>query len=249
MLSDWVLYRLAGRFVTDPSSGSSSDLFDLRGRTWSPTIARDRRPRRRRCPQVLEPGTVVGAGDAAAAGETGPGGRHAGRRRRRRHAARAASASASPGRAADPRRRQLLAAHGGHRRAADRPEARVCGRCATRCPGLWMTEGIGFYCGIAMRWFRDAFCELETREAARARRRYRTSVMEEAAAPVPAGSNGVARHLLQRDGRQALGPGVAVLPADSTSIGRRTRTGARASVRSRSRRPTPRVATSRSSPS
>ena len=36
MLSDWALYRLTGRFVTDPSAGSSSDLFDLRTRSWSP---------------------------------------------------------------------------------------------------------------------------------------------------------------------------------------------------------------------
>ena len=44
MLSDWVLYRLTGRFVTDPSSGSSSDLFDLRARTWSQRVARPHRP-------------------------------------------------------------------------------------------------------------------------------------------------------------------------------------------------------------
>ena len=53
-----------------------------------------------------------------------------------------------------------------------------------------MTEGIGFYCGIAMRWFRDAFCELEKAEAAR-RGVDAYVVMEEAAATVPPGSNGV----------------------------------------------------------
>ena len=53
-----------------------------------------------------------------------------------------------------------------------------------------MTEGIGFYCGIVMRWYRDAFCEPR-----RPRRRGRGVdpyvVMEEAAAPRPAGSNGL----------------------------------------------------------
>jgi autoinducer 2 (AI-2) kinase len=38
MLSDWVLTRLSGRFVTDPSSGSSSNLFDLATRRWSPEV-------------------------------------------------------------------------------------------------------------------------------------------------------------------------------------------------------------------
>ena len=48
------------------------------------------------------------------------------------------------------------------------------GRLRTLChtvPGRWMIEGIGFYCGIVMRWFRDAFCELESAEAATRRRR------------------------------------------------------------------------------
>ena len=53
-----------------------------------------------------------------------------------------------------------------------------------------MTEGIGFYCGIAMRWYRDAFCELETGEAER-RGIDPYTVMEEAAARVPAGSEGI----------------------------------------------------------
>jgi autoinducer 2 (AI-2) kinase len=53
-----------------------------------------------------------------------------------------------------------------------------------------MTEGIGFYCGIAMRWLRDAFCEIEVAEAGR-RGVDPYVVMEEAAAQVPPGSNGV----------------------------------------------------------
>ena len=43
MLSDWVLTRLTGRFVTDPSCGSSSDLFDLSTRSWSSGVPRARR--------------------------------------------------------------------------------------------------------------------------------------------------------------------------------------------------------------
>jgi autoinducer-2 kinase len=57
-------------------------------------------------------------------------------------------------------------------------------------PGLWMTEGIGFYCGIAMRWFRDAFCDHEKADAAR-RALDAYVVMEETAAAVPPGSEGV----------------------------------------------------------
>ncbi|HUV26586.1 MAG TPA: FGGY family carbohydrate kinase, partial [Anaerolineales bacterium] len=38
MLSDWVLFELSGRFVTDPSIGSSSGIFDLAKRAWSDEI-------------------------------------------------------------------------------------------------------------------------------------------------------------------------------------------------------------------
>ena len=109
-----------------------------------------------------------------------------------------------------------------------------------------MTEGIGFYCGIAMRWFRDAFCELERAEAAR-RGVDAYVVMEEAAATVPPGSEGILGDLLERDGRQALGPGVALVPGLRRRPARGVRTGRPASGRSRSRRPTPRAATWRSS--
>jgi autoinducer 2 (AI-2) kinase len=69
------------------------------------------------------------------------------------------------------------------------PQARVRTLCHA-VPGQWMTEGIGFYCGIAMRWFRDAFCELEVAEADR-RGVDPYVVMEEASATVPPGASGV----------------------------------------------------------
>jgi autoinducer-2 kinase len=53
-----------------------------------------------------------------------------------------------------------------------------------------MLEGIGFYCGMSMRWFRDAFCpDLAAAAAARGVDPY--VVMEEVAAAVAPGSNGV----------------------------------------------------------
>lgn len=189
MLSDWVLYRLTGRFVTDPSSGSSSNLFDLRTRTWSsfsldligvPTSI---------VPEVLEPGTVVGPVTAAAAEETG---------------LRAGTPVAVGG--ADTQlglvgigvvRPNRLTLVGGSfwqlTVVTDEPLIDPLARVRTLChavPGQWMTEGIGFYCGIAMRWYRDAFCDWEKAEAERLGVDPYV-VMEQAAATVPPGSNGV----------------------------------------------------------
>ena len=134
MLGDWVLYRLSGEFVTDPS-------LRLELRTCSTCGAaagrRSRWPssawRREVVPPVLEPGTVVGPVTATAAEETG-------------------LAAGTPvvvggadtqlglvgigtvtARFGDPRRRQLLAAHRRHGPAAHRPATRGSARCATPC--------------------------------------------------------------------------------------------------------------------
>lgn len=189
MLSDWVLYRLTGRFVTDPSSGSSSDLFDLARRTWSdPSIAIVGLPAAV-FPEVVEPGTVIGSVSDQAAEETGL----------------AAGTRVVVG-GADTQlglvgigviRPDRVTLVGGSfwqmTVVTDEPLVDPKARLRTLChsvPGLWMTEGIGFYSGIAMRWYRDAFCELEKAEAAR-RGVDPYVVMEEAAAAIPAGSNGV----------------------------------------------------------
>ena len=118
-------------------------------------------------PPVVESGTVVGAVTAAAAAETGlPRGTPvvAGGADTQLGAARARRSRAGP---LDGRRRHVLAAHDGARRSADRP-AGAPADAVPRRPGPWMIEGIGFYCGHRMRWFRDAFCEPRRRGRARA---------------------------------------------------------------------------------
>jgi autoinducer 2 (AI-2) kinase len=69
------------------------------------------------------------------------------------------------------------------------PQARLRTLCHVT-PGEWMLEGIGFYCGMSMRWFRDAFCDAEV-AVARQRGVDPYVVMEEVAAQLPAGSGGV----------------------------------------------------------
>jgi autoinducer 2 (AI-2) kinase len=189
MLSDWVLYRLTGRFVTDPSAGSSSNLFDLRTRSWSPATLEMVGLAPSVVPEVLEPGQVVGPLHDRAAEETGL----------------AAGTPVVVGGADTQLGLVGIGVVGGDRltlvggsfwqltAVTDAPLIDPQARVRTLChavPGHWMTEGIGFYCGIALRWFRDAFCEPESAEAAR-RGVDPYTVMEEAAERVPPGSNGV----------------------------------------------------------
>ena len=189
LLSDWALYRLTGRFVTDPSSGSSSNLFDLRTRAWSPESLAEIGLSPAVVPEVLEPGTVVGPLSARAADETG-------------------LAAGTPVVVGGADTQLGLVGIGvvqpGHLTlvggsfwqltiVTDAPLIDPQARVRTLChavPGQWMTEGIGFYCGIVMRWFRDAFCDPEMAEAQR-RGVDPYAVMEEVAARVPAGSNGL----------------------------------------------------------
>lgn len=70
MLGDWVLQKLTGEYVSDPSLGSSAAIFDLGQRTWSQEIA-ETLGISHLLPRVVESGTVIGKVSRQAAAETG----------------------------------------------------------------------------------------------------------------------------------------------------------------------------------
>jgi len=188
MLSDWITCRLTGVQVTEPSCGSSSGMFSLARRTWSPEIAQICGISPAVLPTVADPGTVVGEVTAQAAEQTGlrPG-----------IPVVAGGADTQLGLlGAGVRSGEFTVVAGTFWQntvLVDKPLIDPGARLRTLChvtPGEWMLEGIGFYCGMAMRWYRDAFCDSEIAEASR-RGVDPYVVMEEAAARIPAGSNGV----------------------------------------------------------
>ncbi len=189
MIGDWVLAKLSGEFVTDPSLGSSSGMFDLARRDWSDVVLDICGLDRKIFPPVVEPGTVIGSVTARAAAETGlaegtpvvVGGADT-------QLGLLAIGVNGPGR---------FTVVGGsfwqHTMLLDQPLVDPAARLRTLChvsPRLWMMEGIGFYSGLVMRWFRDAFCELEKVEAKAAGVDV-YAIMERKAAAVPPGSHGV----------------------------------------------------------
>jgi autoinducer-2 kinase len=188
MLSDWIVYRLSGVRVTEPSCGSSSGMFRLSARDWSGQIAQICRISPDVLPEVVDPGTVVGAVTATAADQTGL---------RAGTPVVAGGADTQTGLlGAGVREGEFTVLAGTFWQntvLVNKPLIDSQIRLRTLChtsPGEWMLEGIGFYCGMAMRWYRDAFCQAET-AAARSRGVDPYVVMEEAAAQIPAGSNGV----------------------------------------------------------
>ena len=70
MIADWILYRLSGEFVTEPSIGSSSGMFDLKTRSWSPEILEMVGLEREIFPRVTSSGIVVGTVTKKASLET-----------------------------------------------------------------------------------------------------------------------------------------------------------------------------------
>lgn len=189
MLSDWVLTRLTGRYVTDPSVGASSGMFDLARCTWSDEIIALCGLSPDVFPEVLEPGSVVGTVTGSAAADTGlvegttvvVGGADT-------QLGLLGIGRTEPG--------DVTLVGGSFWQTtviADRPLIDPEARLRTLCHvqgGQWMAEGIAFYGGLTMRWFRDAFCDAEKAEAAR-RGVDPFVVMEEEASTVPPGSNGI----------------------------------------------------------
>lgn len=188
MLSDWIIYRLARVHVTEPSCGSSSGMFSLADRGWSDSIAQISGIPASVLPPVVDPGTVVGSVTAEAAAQTGlqPG-----------TPVVTGGADTQLGLlGAGVRAGEFTVLAGTFWQNTvilDSPLVDPAVRLRTLChvtPGEWMLEGIGFYCGMAMRWYRDAFCDSEVTEA-RTRGVDPYVVMEEAAAQIPPGGNGV----------------------------------------------------------
>jgi autoinducer 2 (AI-2) kinase len=189
MIGDWILYKLSGRFVTDPSLGSSSDLFDLSKRTWSDRIIELCGLKREIFPEVFEPGIIIGEITSQAERETGL---------KSGIPVVAGGADTQLGLVGIGAVRPFKAAAIGgsfwqQTIVTAKPVIDPKIRLRTLChsiPDLWMTEGIGFYCGITMRWFRDAFCEYE-KELAKKEGVDPYYLLEKQAATVPPGSNGV----------------------------------------------------------
>ncbi len=189
MLADWIVFRLSGELVTDPSIGSSSGLFDLKKRKWSPKLTSLIGLDSKIFPPVVPSGSTVGSVTRKAAVETSlsqgtpvvVGGADT-------QLGLTGIGVSQPGQVT-----VLGGTFWQHTVLLDRPLIDPKIRLRTLCgtiDGQWMMEGIGFYCGLSMRWFRDAFCQEEKEEAER-QGIDAYELMEREASLVPPGSNGV----------------------------------------------------------
>jgi autoinducer-2 kinase len=186
MIADWMVFRLTGTLATEVSIGSTSGLFDLGRRAWSPELVTLGGLDPAWFPEVVEAGTVVGHVSALAFSQSGlavglpvvAGGLDT------------ALGLAGPG----PAEASRLTVTGGsfwkQTVVAGAPVVEPAGRLRTIChvrPGQWLVEGISFYAGFALRWLRDSAAAGGYGE------------LEELAAAAPPGTGGVTARLVPAD--------------------------------------------------
>jgi autoinducer 2 (AI-2) kinase len=189
MLSDWVLFKLSGEIVTDVSCGSSSGIFDLAKRTWSTEIVEAAGLPKGIYPPVYESATIVGRVTSETALVTSLAeGTPVITAGADTQMALLGTGAVVPG---------MLTVVGGTfwqttlvtDSVVIDPEYRLRTLCHA-VPDQWMVEGISFYVGFTMRWFRDAFCSQEVSEG-KARSLDPYFLMERLAEATEPGAHGV----------------------------------------------------------
>lgn len=189
MLSDWVLRRLSGEYCTDPSVASSSGMFDIEARQWSETLAELAGLQSDQLPAVCDPGTQVGTVSDGAADETGlAAGTPVIMGAADTQSGYVGTRVIAPGDAGLVAGSFWLPAIVADRPLLD-PERRVRTNCHSE-PGQWIIESCSFYTGLALRWFRDAFCQAEISRA-REQETDPYDLLNRKAEGVPPGSHGV----------------------------------------------------------
>ena len=190
MIGDWILARLSGVIATDPSNGGTTGIFSLKERNWNTKMAKKIGLKDDIFPSCLEVGTSIGTISSEASKQSGLG-----------------------------TKTKVIMGGGDVQLGSAGLGVVNIGDVAVLGGSFWQqvvnipndmtppkdisirvnphviknqsqAEGITFFSGLAMRWFRDAFCEIEKTEAEQ-RGVDTYTVLEEKARNVPAGSYGI----------------------------------------------------------
>jgi autoinducer 2 (AI-2) kinase len=189
MISDWILYKLSGEIAVDPSNGGTTGIFSLKKRDWVKSMAKKVEIKSDIFPPVYETGTAYGVVTKKASKESG-------------------LAVGTP----------IVMGGGDVQLGSIGLGVTEVGECAVLGGTFWQqivnmdkpkthptmklrinpnvitgqsqAEGITFFSGLIMRWFRDAFCYEEQLEAKK-RGIDTYTVLEEKASKIPVGSNGI----------------------------------------------------------
>jgi len=190
MISDWILARLSGVIATDPSNGGTTGVFSLENRDWHVEMATKVGLKDDIFPPCYEVGTIIGNVNEKASNETGlstatkvvTGGGDVG------------LGSVGLGVVEE----NQVAVLGGSfwqqvvniKNSITPPKDMSIRVNPHAIAGLSQAEGITFFSGLVMRWFRDAFCDMEKLEAKDLGVDV-YEILEKKAKDVPVGSYGI----------------------------------------------------------
>ena len=190
MISDWILAKLSDIIATDPSNGGTTGIYSLSSRDWLPKMATKVGIKDNIFPPTYESGTVLGKVTKEASLETSLG------------------------------INTLVVVGGGDVQLGSAGLGITkSGQCAILGGSFWQqvvnidckikppknmdirvnphvitnlsqAEGITFFSGLVMRWFRDAFCQEEIKEAKKLGIDVYT-LLEQKASKIPVGSYGI----------------------------------------------------------
>lgn len=190
MLSDWIAHRLGAPLTVDPSNGGTTALFSLSTRRWDPSIAEACDLKKELLSaKVYEAGEQMGEVSLQAAEATGlkagtpiiMGGGDA-------QLGSIGVGAVRPGQ---------CAVFGGsfwqQEINMENPLVDSTGRVRINfhaVPNLWQAEGIAFFPGLVLRWFRDAICP-DIKKKAEAEKVSAYVLISRMASSVAPGSNGI----------------------------------------------------------
>jgi autoinducer 2 (AI-2) kinase len=190
MIGDWILAKLSGVIATDPSNGGTTGIFSLKNRDWHVDMATRVGIKDDIFSTCHEVGTVLGYVSEQASKETGL-----------------------------STNTKVVTGGGDVQLGSAGLGVVEVGQVAVLGGSFWQqvvnipsdtlppkdmgirvnphvisgqsqAEGITFFSGLIMRWFRDAFCEMEKLEAQK-RGIDTYAVLEEKASKIPVGSHGI----------------------------------------------------------
>ena len=187
MIGDWILAKLSGVIASDPSNGGTTGIFSLSKRNWVSSMAREVGLKDDIFPPIFEVGSVLGCVSESASLVTGlstqtkvvMGGGDV----------QLGSAGLGVVNAGE------VAILGGSfwqqivniPKETPPPKDMALRVNPHVIAGLSQAEGITFFSGLVMRWFRDAFCDMEKLQAQKENRDV-YEILEENASKVPVGS-------------------------------------------------------------
>jgi autoinducer 2 (AI-2) kinase len=190
MISDWILAKLSDIIATEPSNAGTTGIFNLSSRDWAKQQAKEVGLIDDIFPQVYEPSEIIGKVTTRASGQSGlsedtivvMGGGDV----------QLGSIGLGVVNEGD------VAILGGsfwqqvvNISSSTLPPQDMSIRVNPHViNGLSQAEGITFFSGLIMRWFRDAFCDMEKIEAQKRGIDVYT-LLEEKAKDIPVGSYGI----------------------------------------------------------